>query len=280
MNISINDISQDIKTQVEAALYEDIRDGDITASLIPADKIDQASIITRETCTLCGTAWVTEVYRQLGACVSIDWHAKDGDQLNENDTIATLHGNSRALLTGERTALNFLQLLSATASKAVAYKTSLGEANIKLLDTRKTIPGLRTAQKYAVAVGGCDNHRIGLYDAFLIKENHILACGSIDAAVSAARTSHPDKPIEVEVEDIPQLKQALEANADIIMLDNFSSSQLEQLQDIDKGKTKYEVSGNLTIDNIAILKPYNIDYISFGALTKHVKAVDLSFRIL
>ena len=280
MNIALHQLSQDIEESVQIALKEDIGNGDITASLIPKDKVDEAYIITREACVLCGQSWLNETYKQLGGLDAINWHTEDGQYVEANTRLVTLKGNSRRLLTGERTALNYLQLLSATATKARDYKLALGDSNITLLDTRKTIPGLRTAQKYAVATGGCHNHRIGLFDAYLIKENHIAACGSIQQAISQARQFHPDKTVEVEVESIEQLKQALEAKADIIMLDNFSQQQLAALADIDKGSSRYELSGNLTVENISAVNDMHIDYISFGALTKHVQAIDLSFRII
>lgn len=280
MNISLDDIRNDIATSVTTALTEDIGSGDITAQLIPADKTDNARIITREDCVLCGRAWVDETYRQLDSGVTLDWQAEDGDIVKAGATLVTLSGNSRSLLTGERTALNFLQLLTGTATKAHEYQTALGDSHIQLLDTRKTIPGLRTAQKYAVATGGCHNHRIGLFDAYLIKENHIAACGSIEKAIEAARELNPGKAVEVEVETIDELKQALSFGADIIMLDNFDEQKLAALKGIDKGDTKYELSGNMTITDIASFKDFEIDYISFGGLTKNLRATDLSFRLL
>ncbi len=279
MNIALNDIKDDITRSVKIALEEDVGSGDITAQLIPSDKTDIAHIITREDCVICGTAWVDETYKQLDNSVSIDWQVKDGDSVKAGSTLVTLSGNSRALLTGERTALNFLQLLSGTATKANAFAQALGDSHIKLLDTRKTIPGLRTAQKYAVATGGCHNHRIGLFDAYLIKENHIAACGSISDAIQQAKKINPGKTVEIETENISELQQALSSEADIIMLDNFSPSSLKQLKSIDKGKAKYELSGNMTIQDIEKYKDYCIDYISFGSLTKTSKAIDLSFRI-
>lgn len=280
MKLSPEQLQNDIVRSVKIALEEDVGSGDITAALIPENKVDQAYIITREQCVLCGQAWLEETYRQLGGLDTIEWHVKDGELVDANTKLVTLKGNSRRLLTGERTALNFIQLLSSTATKAHRYKLALGESSITLLDTRKTIPGLRTAQKYAVATGGCHNHRIGLYDAYLIKENHIAACGSIKQAVTTAKKLHPDKTVEMEVENIEELKQALAAGADIIMLDNFSSEQLASLADIDKGSSRYELSGNLTLDDIKSISDNYIDYISFGALTKHVVAIDLSFRII
>ncbi|MFT7562138.1 MAG: nicotinate-nucleotide pyrophosphorylase (carboxylating) [Flavobacteriales bacterium] len=270
----------DLKQSVRIALAEDIGDGDITAMLIPEEKQATATIITRENCVLCGQSWLEETFNQLGGIHSIEWHAKDGDQLKPNDAIVSLKGNARSLLTGERTALNFLQLLSGTASLAAQYAQAAEGCEIKILDTRKTVPGLRLAQKYAVKTGGCDNHRIALYDAFLIKENHIAACGSITQAISQAKIIAPGKKVEVEVENIDELKQALSAGADIIMLDNFSEAQLSEASTLDKGSCKFEASGNLELKDIARLQDYAIDYISFGALTKHVRAVDLSFRLV
>ncbi len=280
MNITLDDIRNDIAKSVTTALTEDIGSGDITAQLIPAGKTDNARIITREDCVLCGRAWVEETYLQLDSGVTLDWQVEDGDFVKAGATLVTLSGNSRSLLTGERTALNFLQLLTATATKAHEYQAALADSHIKLLDTRKTIPGLRTAQKYAVATGGCHNHRIGLFDAYLIKENHIAACGSIQKAIETARVLNPGKAVEVEVETIDELKQALLFGADIIMLDNFDAEKLAALEGIDKGEVKYELSGNMTIGDIAKFKSYNIDYISFGGLTKSVTAIDLSFRVV
>ncbi len=279
MNIQLNEIRDDIQRAVKTALEEDIGTGDITAELIPADKTDTATIITREQCVVCGSAWVDDTYRQLDPSIKLDWHVKDGDLVSPNTTLVTLSGNSRALLTGERTALNFLQLLSGVATKAHQYQEALGDSDIQLLDTRKTIPGLRTAQKYAVATGGCHNHRIGLFDAYLIKENHIAACGSIENAIASAKKLHPGKTVEVEVENIDELKRALASGADIVMLDNFGEAELEHAQRLDKGSAKYELSGNMQITDIKKFKGYGIDYISFGGLTKSVEAVDLSFKL-
>ena len=279
MNIQLDDIRDDIQRAVTIALKEDIGTGDITAQLIPADKTDTATIITREDCLICGSAWVDETYRQLDRNIQLEWHVNDGDYVQANTTLVTLSGNSRALLTGERTALTFLQLLSGVATKAHQYKHALGDSPIQLLDTRKTIPGLRSAQKYAVAAGGCHNHRIGLFDAYLIKENHIAACGSIENAITTAKQLNPGKLVEVEVESIDELKQALNCGADVIMLDNFDEATLEEAQKLDKGKAKYELSGNMLLADIGRFKAFGIDYISFGALTKSVDPVDLSFRI-
>lgn len=280
MNISLNAIRKDIIRSVQAAIEEDVGDGDITAQLIPEEKFDSAKIITREDCIICGTEWVNETYHQLDPEVELTWLVSDGDKVNAGKPLVTLAGKSRALLTGERTALNFLQLLSGIATKSYTFAQTLGDSHIRLLDTRKTIPGLRTAQKYAVNIGGCHNHRIGLFDAYLIKENHIAACGSIQKAISRARELNPGKTIEVEVETIDELQQALECNANIVMLDNFDANMLEELKNIDKKEAKYELSGNMDLNDINQYKDYNIDYISFGALTKHARAIDLSFRIL
>ncbi len=279
MNITLDEIKDDITRSVSIALEEDVGSGDITAQLIPADKTDTAHIITREDCVICGTAWVDETYRQLDDSISIDWQVKDGDPVKAGSTLVTLSGNSRALLTGERTALNFLQLLSGTATKANEFAQALGDSHIKLLDTRKTIPVLRTAQKYAVATGGCHNHRIGLFDAYLIKENHIAACGSIENAVKTAQTLNPNKIIEVEVETIKELEEALDSRANIIMLDNFDEKKLLELKKITKGETRYELSGNMDSTSIATFKDYDIDFISFGTLTKSISPTDLSFRL-
>jgi nicotinate-nucleotide pyrophosphorylase (carboxylating) len=269
----------DIERTVRWALEEDIGSGDITAELIPADKTASATIITREAAVLCGRPWVDEVFRQLDSRIELNWHVNDGDSIEPNQTLVTLNGNARALLTGERTALNFLQTLSSTAAAAHEYAQLVKGTDIKILDTRKTIPGLRTAQKYAVLCGGCHNHRMGLYDAFLIKENHIAACGGITNAVAKARELHPGKPVEVEVETFDELKQALDAKADIIMLDNFSIEDAKEAVRLVNQNAKIEISGNISADSINTLIGVRPDFVSSGALTKHVGAVDLSMRI-
>lgn len=279
MNITLDQIHNDIQTLVKNAIEEDVGSGDITAQLIDADKKDTAEVITRENCVVCGTAWVDETFKQLGGLDSIEWHAKDGDNITANTTLVTFHGNTRTLLTGERTALNFLQLLSGIATKSKQYADLVKHTNIKVLDTRKTIPGLRLAQKYAVACGGSNNHRIGLFDAFLIKENHIAACGSIANAVKRAKEIAPGKLVEVEVENLNELKQALEAGVDVVMLDNFSAEMYRQMQVVDK-TAKYEVSGNITLEKIEALQGLNIDFISTGDLTKNCLAVDFSMRLI
>ena len=277
-------LQQEIRRAVSAALAEDLgflplADGDITASLIPATQQASASIITREACVVCGTAFADEVFRQLGGEVSVDWQVQDGDKVNANTVLCTLSGPARILLTGERSALNFLQLLSATASTTAHYVQFLHGSNTRLLDTRKTLPGLRFAQKYAVTVGGGKNHRIGLFDAFLIKENHIAAAGSIANAVATARQNFPGKPVEVETENLAELQQALNAGADIIMLDNFSTADITQAVRLNNGRAKLEVSGNITSERLTELAATGVDYISSGALTKHVQAIDLSMRL-
>lgn len=269
----------DIERTVRWALEEDVGTGDITAELIPADKIATATVITRESAILCGRPWVDEVFRQLDADVRLDWHVDDGDAVTPNQTLVTLHGAARSLLTGERTALNFLQTLSGTASAAHDYAELVKGTHIRILDTRKTLPGLRTAQKYAVQCGGCHNHRMGLYDAFLIKENHIAACGGIDKAVAKARELHPGKPVEVEVETLDELQQALAAQADIIMLDEFSLDDAKKAVALTQRRAQIEISGSVstaTIDSLIGIAP---DFVSSGSLTKHVRALDLSMRI-
>ncbi len=272
-------LTADIERSVRIALEEDIGSGDITAELIPADKIANATVITREHATICGIPWVNEVFHQVDPDVKLEWHVRDGDRVTPNQTLVTLRGRARSLLTGERTALNFLQTLSGTATAAYEYAQLVKGTEIKILDTRKTIPGLRSAQKYAVLCGGCHNHRIGLFDAFLIKENHIAACGGIANAVSKARELHPGKLVEVEVENPDELKQALNARADIIMLDNFSIDDAKEAVRLVNQKAKIEISGNISAESIETLIGVKPDFVSSGALTKHVRAVDLSMRV-
>lgn len=273
----------DISTIVTLALDEDIGSGDITAELIPKDQQASATVITRENCTLAGQAWVEEVFRQIDQRYSthteIEWQRKDGEQADANSTLLTLKGKARSLLTGERAALNFLQLLSGTATKCTHYAEQVKHTQVKLLDTRKTIPGLRNAQKYAVTCGGCYNHRIGLYDAFLIKENHIAACGGIKEAIQTAKHNHPDKPVEIEVESLTELETALKAQADIVMLDNFSLEDLHKGVEHNNGKAKLEASGGINQETLIPIAETGVDYISIGALTKDCKAIDLSMRI-
>jgi len=273
-------IQSDIPLSVSRALAEDIGGGDITAQLIPEDKQATAVVISREAAVICGRPWVDEVFAQLDKNTVIEWHIDEGDSVEANQKLFTLTGNARVLLTGERAALNFLQTLSATATSAKKYAALAPNSQIKILDTRKTIPGLRLAQKYAVAIGGCHNHRVGLYDAFLIKENHIAACGGITQAIAKARSISADKLVEVEVESLDELHQALDASADIIMLDNFSAADIEALSSIDLGGTKIEVSGDITEEKLRAYNHGAINFISSGSLTKHLRAVDLSMRFV
>ncbi len=273
-------LQRDITETVAFALKEDIGSGDITAQLIPVTQTAKARIITRENAVICGTEWVNEVFRQIDSSVTIHWHVADGDAVKPDQLLFELAGSARSLLTGERTALNFLQLLSGTATICKSYADIVAHTQVRLLDTRKTIPGLRTAQKYAVTCGSCHNHRIGLYDAFLIKENHIAACGGIPAAISAAKEIAPGKPVEVEVESIAELEIALAGNADIIMLDNFSLADMKTGVALTAGRAKLEASGNVDTSTLAGIAETGVDYISIGALTKHAQAVDLSMRFI
>ena len=264
---------------VTQALAEDVASGDITAELIGADLQASGRIVTREDGILCGTAFALEAFQQIDPSCRVEWAAHDGDPIAADSLVCTLSGPARALLTGERTALNFLQLLSGTATTASQYAASVAHTGVKLLDTRKTVPGLRLAQKYAVTCGGCYNHRIGLFDAFLIKENHISAAGGIAEAIAAARNVAPDKPVEVEVENEAELEQALTAGADRIMLDNFTLEALRDAVARTAGKAELEASGNVTDETLVAIAETGVDFISIGALTKHVKALDLSLRI-
>ena len=274
-----HDTAGDVPQLVARALQEDIGHGDVTAMLIPADKEASAAVISRDSAVICGRPWVDEVFRQLDPNTHVDWQITEGDVVAPNQTLFTLTGNARVLLTGERTALNFLQTLSATATLARQYADLTSTSDIRILDTRKTIPGLRLAQKYAVTIGGCHNHRMGLYDAFLIKENHISACGGIAKAVAKARKIAADKLVEVEVENLSELRQALLAKADVVMLDNFSPTDIEGLKALDFGDTKVEVSGNITAQTLQQYMGAAVNYISSGSLTKNVQAVDLSMRL-
>jgi len=267
-----------IEENVFNALKEDIGDGDITAELIPQDNISLATVISREDCVFCGLDWFEETYRQVDPEILIDWCVDDGEHIEAGQVLCTLSGSSQKIVSGERAALNFVQMLSGTATLSAAYAERIKDTDCKVLDTRKTIPGLRMAQKYAVSCGGCENHRIGLFDAFLIKENHINACDGIANAVSEARFHNPDLPVEVEVENFEELQQAIDAGADRVLLDNFDADMMKQAVDICKGKIITEASGNITLDNIHDVAVTGVDYISTGSLTKDVKAVDLSMR--
>ncbi len=260
------------------ALHEDLGDGDLTANLLPEGLQATARLITREDAVLCGTCWFNSVFKQLDKNIEIQWHAEDGDDIFENQELCTIEGSARVLLTGERTAMNFIQTLSGTATTAREYAKILEGTTTKLLDTRKTIPGLREAQKYAVRSGGGYNHRLGLFDGILLKENHIAASGSIANAVSAAKERYPETSVEVEVETLDELNQAIEAKADIIMLDNFSLTDMREAVVITDGRARLEASGGFDMQTLRETAETGVDYISVGALTKHIRALDLSMR--
>ena len=279
-DLNLHFLKADVHANVRAALLEDVGDGDITARLIPANEQASAAIITREDAIICGLDWVNEVARQVDGSIRIDWQVADGQQAKANQVLFQAHGNARSLLTFERCALNFLQCLSGTASIAHYYASLVAGTPVKLLDTRKTIPGLRKAQKYAVACGQCYNHRIGLYDAFLIKENHIAACGGISQAIATARQQEPSKPVEVEVESMNELTQALDAGADRILLDNFSLSDMRDAVALASGRAELEASGGITQHTLLPIAETGVDYISIGALTKDCRAIDLSMRFI
>lgn len=267
----------EIITNVKMALSEDIGSGDITAELIPSGTTATATLITREHATLAGCDWFSEVFNQLDSDIQIKWHAKDGEVVTPNQTLCEINGAARSILSGERTAINFLQTLSGTATTVASFVDLIRDIDSKILDTRKTIPGLRLAQKYAVTCGGGINHRIGLYDAILIKENHIIAAGGITQAITMAKQKNV--PVEVEVESLKELEQALEAKPDQILLDNFNITELTKAVSITKGRAKLEASGNVDKQTIRAIAETGVDYISIGALTKHVQAIDFSMRI-
>ena len=278
--IAQNLLNQAITANIQLALSEDIGDGDITAQLIPANAQGHARVITRETMVLAGTPWVNALFTQLDPLVKLEWLAQEGELVTANAPFLRLSGSARSLLTGERAALNFIQTLSGTATKVRELVGLLSGTHTQLLDTRKTLPCLRVAQKYAVSVGGGKNHRLGLFDAFLIKENHIMAAGSIDAAVKQARLIAPNKPVEVEVESFNELDQALAAGADIIMLDNFSHDDMRQAVKHTAGRAKLEASGNIDHTTLRQVAQTGVDFVSMGAVTKDVKAIDLSMRFV
>jgi nicotinate-nucleotide pyrophosphorylase (carboxylating) len=269
----------DINPIVKLALDEDIGSGDITAALVSRGDAAYATVITREAGVLCGTQFVDAVFNTVDPGVNVKWNKADGDRLTPNDVLFTLAGNARSILTGERAALNFLQMLSGTASYSASLASIVQGTKAKLLDTRKTIPGFRNAQKYAVTCGGCFNHRIGLFDAFLIKENHIAACGGIRQAIEQARQSAPGKPIEIEVENLQELEQALTAKADRVMLDNFTLDDMRRAVAMTKGGAELEASGNVTEATLRGIAETGVDFISIGALTKVVMPLDLSLRL-
>lgn len=278
-NLTLADLSAEIEANVRRALTEDIGSGDITAQLIPEERLAHATVITREAAVIAGTAWVDAVFRQLDPRVAVHWQVADGDRIQPNQPLFHLEGPARALLSGERSALNFLQCLSGVATRVAHYVDLVKGTSVKLLDTRKTLPGLRLAQKYAVTCGGGHNHRIGLYDAFLIKENHIAACGGIAQAINAAHRIAPGKPVEVEVENLDELQQALDAGADIIMLDELSLDDMRTAVTLTAGRAKLEASGGINDTTLRTIAETGVDYISIGTLTKDVRAVDLSMRL-
>ncbi|MDP2565125.1 carboxylating nicotinate-nucleotide diphosphorylase [Pseudoalteromonas marina] len=279
MSISHTLLSQLVTLALDEDLnYQTAADGDITAQLIPQNEQASAKVITREDCIFCGKDIIIEVFKQVDPTVQVSVLVSDGDVVTANSTLFTAKGSARAILTAERTALNFIQTLSGTATTTAHYVKELSGTSTQLLDTRKTIPGLRALQKYAVKCGGGANHRIGLFDAFLIKENHIAACGGIDKAVAQAKLNHPSKPVEVEVESLQELKQAIDAGADIIMLDNFSVEQIKQAVVLTNKRAKLEVSGNMTLETLKTYSQAGVDFISSGALTKNLQSIDLSMR--
>ncbi|WP_136247472.1 carboxylating nicotinate-nucleotide diphosphorylase [Halomonas borealis] len=273
-------LAEEIREAAARLLAEDVGPGDITAELIPEKEWARARVITREATVLCGVAWVDELFRRLDSRVVLRWQAADGDRLEPGAALLELEGPARTLLTGERAALNLLQTLSATATRTRYYADLLADSGVRILDTRKTLPGMRLAQKYAVTCGGGLNHRIGLYDAFLIKENHIAACGGIEAAVREARDIAKELPVEVEVETFEELGQALDAGADIIMLDNFSLDDMREAVRRNDGRALLEASGNVDETTLSAIAETGVDRISSGALTKDIKAIDLSMRFL
>jgi nicotinate-nucleotide pyrophosphorylase (carboxylating) len=278
-NLQLATLTAEIEANVRRALLEDVGSGDITAQLIPEGRLAKATIISRDAAVIAGTAWVDAVFRQLDPRVAVHWQVVDGDRVQPNQALFNLEGPARSLLTGERSALNFLQMLSGVATKAQHYADMVSDTQVKLLDTRKTLPGLRMAQKYAVTCGGCHNHRIGLFDAFLIKENHIAACGGIAEAITAAHKIAPGKPVEIEVESLDELRQALDAGADIVMLDELSLDDMREAVRINAGRAKLEASGGINDETLRVIAETGVDYISIGAITKDVKAVDLSMRL-
>lgn len=278
-NLTLDSLQQNIVDDVRRALAEDVGSGDITAELIPAERQASASILTRESAILCGTAWADEVFRQVDPRIHAQWLVQDGERMAPGQVFCQLSGPARGLLTAERSAMNFIQTLSATATRSRYFADIVTGTPVRLLDTRKTLPGLRMAQKYAVTCGGCHNHRIGLFDAFLIKENHIAACGGIAEAVSQARSLAPGKPVEVEVESLAELSQALDAGADIIMLDELSLADMREAVQITAGRAALEASGGITETTLREVADTGVDFISIGSMTKDIKAVDLSMRL-
>jgi nicotinate-nucleotide pyrophosphorylase (carboxylating) len=269
-----------VTQMVEIALAEDVGSGDVTASLIPFDRSARATVISREAAVVCGRPWFDATFRQIDAAVQIAWHVEEAARVQPDTRLCTITGRARSLLTGERTALNFLQTLSGTATVARRYADAVADYPVKILDTRKTLPGLRLAQKYAVRCGGCHNHRHGLYDAILIKENHIMAAGSIAAAVATARQSYPGLTVEVEVENLDEVAQGIVAGADMLLLDDFDLTMMGEAVAYVRGRAKLEVSGSVSLEQLPAIARTGVDLISVGALTKHLQAVDLSMRFV
>ena len=269
----------DIAKLVTFCLQEDVGTGDITAELIPIDKTITAKLISKDNGIFCGRPWADEVFQQVDSSLTVKWNIEEGVKLSPNQTLVQIAGSARSILTAERTVLNFLQTLSAVSTMSQHYASLVKHTSVKLLDTRKTLPSLRSAQKYAVRIGGCFNHRMGLFDAFLIKENHIAACGGIDAAVSKAKALYPNKPVEIEVRNLNELELAISAEADIVMLDNFECNNILKAVKLNDGRLKLEASGGIEADMLVSIAETGVDYISLGALTKNCKATDLSLLI-
>jgi nicotinate-nucleotide pyrophosphorylase (carboxylating) len=278
----MNDIPRDLESQVAAALREDVGNGDVTAGLVPPTQRVRGRVITREDAVLCGRPWVDATFRQLDRGIALNWHATDGDRIAADSVIFEIAGPARSVLTGERTALNFMQLLSATATAASRFVDAIAGTGCVILDTRKTLPGLRTTQKYAVRCGGAQNHRLGLYDMVLIKENHIAAAGSLSGVIAAARRGAPGLPVEVEVESLEEFREALAARPDIILLDEFSQPDMSEAVAINRANgrpVKIEASGSVSLETVRAIASTGVDFISVGGITKHVRAVDLSMRL-
>jgi len=278
----MSEIPADLRSQVASALREDVGTGDVTALLVPATQKVRGRVITREDALLCGCPWVDETFRQLDTNIRLTWHASDGERIVSDQVLFEIEGPARAVLTGERTALNFLQLLSATATAARRFVDAVAGTGCVILDTRKTLPGLRTAQKYAVRVSGAQNYRIGLYDMVLIKENHIAAAGSLSGAIASARQVAPKIPVEVEVESLAEFEEALAARPDIIMLDEFSQADMRTAVALNRAQgrpLKIEASGSVSLETVRAVAETGVDYISIGSITKHVRAIDLSMRL-
>jgi nicotinate-nucleotide pyrophosphorylase (carboxylating) len=276
------EVPANVAAQVSAALREDVGAGDVTASLVPAAQIVRGAVVSREDAVICGAPWVEETFRQLDRAIALEWCVKDGQGVVAGGTVMRIEGPARPVLTGERTALNFLQLLSGTATATRRFVEAVAGTGCRILDTRKTLPGLRTAQKYAVRCGGADNHRMGLYDMILIKENHVAAAGSLSAAIAAARRLGPQLKVESEVESLEELEEALEARPDIILLDDFSLADMrtavERVRAV-RSPVKLEASGSVSLQAVRAIAETGVDYVSVGSLTKHVRAVDLSMRL-